>query len=158
MVGITRRLRVVDDTEEEAFLRVAFATSDRQGVDQHFGSAQSFVTYGVDMDHAQLLSVCEFSDYGQDDNEDRLASKMELLDGCIAVYCRACGASAVKQLLAKGIQPVKVSEGAAISDLIYALQQELREGPSTWLAKAIQRQMSHPFSPFNERDAEGWNE
>lgn len=48
MGGPTRQLRVLDDGQSETLMKVAFASSDRKLVDQHFGSACSFVIYGVD--------------------------------------------------------------------------------------------------------------
>lgn len=81
-----------------------------------------------------------------------------MLDGCVAVYCRACGASAVRQLLAGNVQPVKVGEDATIVDLLAALQAELREGPSSWLAKAIERQRPTDANKFDAMAAEGWDE
>ena len=157
MSTLTRKLDVISDEGEGTFLKVAFATTDRHQVDQHFGSARAFAIYGVNQDQRALLNVCEFGELAQDGNEDKLAIKLELLEDCIAVYCRACGASAVKQLLAAGIQPVKVAEGALVDELLDALQHELSEGPSTWLAKAVSRQRVDP-SRFDEMEMEGWDE
>lgn len=156
MTEVTRQLRVLDDENQDALLKVAFATSDRKTVNQHFGSAKSFAIYGVGPDDARLVTVTEFGDLSQDGNEDKLAIKLEMLSECIAVYCRACGASAVRQLMAIGVQPVKVSEGAQIKDLIGALQQELVEGPSNWLAKAIKRNQMADTSRFDAMETEGW--
>jgi len=157
MTGVTRQLRVLDGSDTSALLRVAFATSDRSSVNQHFGSARSFAIYGVSPQEVRLLTVTEFGDLAQDGNEDKLAAKLAMLEGCIAVYCRACGASAVRQLLALGIQPVKVSEGARIGALVAALQQELVEGPSNWLAKAMQRNRPQDdASRFDAMESEGW--
>jgi len=156
MTEVTRQLRVVDDQDSGELLKVAFATSDRHSVNQHFGSAKSFAVYGVGMDEARLLNVTEFGELAQDGNEDKLAVKLELLQDCIAVYCRACGASAVRQLLALGVQPVKVSEGALIAQLLAALQQELKEGPSSWLAKALKRNQAPDDSRFDAMESEGW--
>lgn len=158
MTGITRRLQVVDDSDERTLLKVAFATSDQLTVDQHFGSSQAFVLYGVDMEQARLLNVVEFGALSQDGNEDKLAAKLELLEGCIAVYCRACGASALRQLLGIGVQPVKVLEGARIADLLASLQQEMREGPSSWLAKAIRRSQKPGDGRFDFMEMEGWSD
>lgn len=158
MGGPTRQLRVLDDGQSETLMKVAFASSDRKLVDQHFGSACSFVIYGVDAEQIQLLTVSEFAELSADESEDKLAGKLALLEGCIAVYCRACGASAVRQLLELGIQPVKVTEGARINELIDSLQQELREGPSTWLAKAIQRNRHMGSHAFDAMEADGWLE
>lgn len=158
MASPTRQLQVLDGEDDGTLLKVAFASSDRETVDQHFGSSRSFVIYGVNPEHSRLLSVAEFGELEQDGNEDKLQSKLALLDGCIAVYCRACGASAVRQLLAVGVQPVKVAEAARIAELIEALQAELRDGPSTWLAKAIQRTRGGDSRRFDAMAAEAWDE
>ncbi|PMR73792.1 NifB/NifX family molybdenum-iron cluster-binding protein [Billgrantia endophytica] len=158
MTTMTRRLQVLDDQNDGTLLKVAFASADRARVDQHFGSSKAFVIYGVTPDHAQLLSVAEFDDHEQDGNEDKLIGKLSLLDGCIAVYCRACGASAVRQLLAIGVQPVRVTESALIAELIETLQAELREGPSAWLAKAVQRAKGGDSRRFDAMASEGWDE
>ena len=158
MASPTRRLEVLDDQDDGSLLKVAFASSDRERVDQHFGSSRAFVIYGIDSARAQLLSVAEFDAQEQDGNEDKLVSKLDLLEGCIAVYCRACGASAMRHLLALGIQPVKIGEAAYIGELIETLQAELREGPSAWLAKAIQRTRKEHLRRFDAMAAEGWDE
>ena len=159
MASPIRQLQVLGGDNDGTLLKVAFASSDRRTVDQHFGSSRSFVFYGVDPERAELQSVVEFGELDQDGNEDKLASKLELLDGCIAVYCRACGASAVRQLLAIGVQPVKVSETESIAELIATLQAELREGPSAWLAKAIRRTRGTADQQrFQAMAGEAWDE
>ena len=157
MCAMTRQLHVLEENDG-TLLRVAFATSDRECVDQHFGSANSFAIYGVNSDTARLLSISEFGDLAQDGNEDKLATKMNVLDDSIAVYCLACGASAVRQLLARGIQPIKVPEVTEISQLIGALQDELRAGPSSWLAKAIARVSATQPERFDAMESDGWTE
>lgn len=158
MASPTRQLQVLDGEDAGTLLRVAFASADRETVDQHFGSSRAFVIYGVDPDQARLLAVAEFGEQEQDGNEDKLLGKLELLDGCIAVYCRACGASAVRQLLAIGVQPVKVAEAARIDELLDSLQAELRAGPSAWLAKAIQRSRDDDRQRFAAMAGEAWDE
>ena len=157
MSQITRRLRVLDDQDDSTLLKVAFATSDRVNVDQHFGSAASFAIYGVNMDEARLFNVVEFGALAQDGNEDKLAGKLELLEGCIAVYCRLRRLGP-RQLLAIGVQPVKVPEGATIAQMLAALQQEMREGPSSWLAKAIRRSQRSLGGRFDAMEMEGWGD
>lgn len=158
----TRRLQLVHcDTEGHwmnTALKVAFATSDMKHVDQHFGAARSFAIYAVDQDRSGLVEASEFGQLDMDGNEDKLASKIKALDGCIAVYSQAVGASAIGQLKARGIQPVKVSPGASIGELIESLQQELREGPSRWLARAIAETLPADGARFDTMEAEGWEE
>ncbi len=157
MSGLKRNLSVVTDESTDDLLKVAFATSDRTHVDQHFGSAEQFVVYGVNPGHKVLLHIAEFDPISNDENEIKLAQKLDFLKDCIAVYCRACGASAVRQLLSLGVQRVKVVEGAVIEELIEALQQELLQGPSTWLAKAITKN-TLDLNRFHDMEMQGWDE
>ena len=158
MSNLTRKLEVLHERLEGNLLRVAFATSDRKTVDQHFGAAKSFSVYGVNKEYKHLLNISEFGELKQDGNEDKLTIKLKLLEGCVAVYCRACGASAIKQLVARGVHPVKVSEGAVIDELIEELQEQLRVGPSAWLAKAVNRAEGQDRSRFDSYELEGWQE
>ena len=160
---LKRRLKILDcDTEAEAMedtaLKVAFASTDMKHVNQHFGSAESFVIYAVDPEHCKMLEVAQFGELAQDGNEDTLVVKISALEGCVAVYSQAVGASAVRQLKAVGIQPVKVTAGAEISDLLESIQDELRSGPGTWLARAIEAQKPSDPNKFDEMEAQGWDE
>ena len=139
-------------------IKVAFATTDMETVNQHFGSAQSFALYAVDIEHAQLLEVAQFGELKEDGNEAKLSVKIALLDGCAAVYCQAVGGSAINQLIAKGIQPVKVHEGSTIKDLCVDLQNEMKAGPSSWLAKALQQQQGLDPGRFARMANEAWEE
>lgn len=142
----------------ETALKIAFATTDMETVNQHFGSAKSFAIYAVNMDDALLLEAAQFGELQQDGNEDKLSVKIDLLNGCAAVYCQAVGGSAINQLIAKNIQPVKVHEGGKIKDLIVDLQNEMKAGPSSWLAKAINQHKRPDPDRFNQMEEEGWDE
>jgi nitrogen fixation protein NifX len=142
----------------ETALKIAFATTDMETVNQHFGSAKSFAVYAVDMENSQMLEAAQFGELSQDGNEDKLSVKLELLSGCAAVYCQAIGGSAINQLIAKNIQPVKVHEGGKIKDLIVDLQNEMKAGPSSWLAKAINQYKSPDPDRFKKMEDEGWDE
>ena len=159
---LTRHMHIVTSTDEKKFmetaLKIAFATTDMETVNQHFGSAKSFAVYAVDMDDAQLLEAAEFGELSQDGNEDKLSVKIALLEGCAAVYCQAVGGSAINQLIAKNIQPVKVHDGSKIKDLITDLQNEIKAGPSSWLAKAINQYKSPDPERFKKMEDEGWDE
>ena len=74
MTRMTRQLHILDESDDNTFLRVAFATTDGKIVDQHFGSAQSFAIYGVNPERTQLMTVSEFGALEQDGNEDKLAN------------------------------------------------------------------------------------
>lgn len=144
--------------QEPTSLKVAFATTNLKTVDQHFGSAERFAVYLIEPGASTLHSVAEFGQLQQDGNENKLVEKFALLDGCAAVFCHAIGASAIRQLLALGIQPLKVPEGASIAQLVENLKKELAEGPAGWIARAIEMNRPKDPSRFDEMELEGWEE
>lgn len=123
-MALTRRLMVLGQNTEDTFMdtaiKVAFASTDMQHIDQHFGAAESFAIYVINPDSAQLVEATQFGKLAMDGNEDKLDIKIKALEGCVAVYSQAVGASAVAKLKAANIQPIKVSAGAAIAELIAA--------------------------------------
>lgn len=139
-------------------LKVAFATDDLKQVNQHFGSAERFAIYRIDAQGSALLEVAEFGKLDQDGNERKLTDKFAVLQDCIAVYCLAVGPSAVRQLMALGIQPLKLQYGSPINKIISELQQQLEEGPSGWLARALAARCEKAESRFDEMEEEGWCE
>ncbi len=155
-----RHLRLVTPTEEKPMtVKIAFASTDRKQVDQHFGAAEAFVLYELSADDARMTEVVEFhdSDTAMDGHEGKLAGKIALLEGCAAVYCNAVGASAVKQLLAAGIQPMKVEEGEPIDALLCGLNHSLLHEPPAWMAKHLKREGAGA-DRFSAMDEEGWSE
>ena len=161
-MSLQRRLKILNGGTEdrwiESALKVAFASTDMNTVNQHFGSAGSFAIYGMDRDNIRLLELAQFESSAQDGNEDKLAARLQALEGCIAVYSQAVGASAVGQLKARGVQPVKVLPGTPVADLLESLQNELRTGPCTWLARAIASRQPVDRGRFDAMEAEGWEE
>jgi nitrogen fixation protein NifX len=159
---LERRLKVLNTAGEvnppRGVVKVAFATSDRRRVDQHFGAAEGFAVYAVEPERAALVEAAQFARLDRDGNEDKLAGRIAALDGCVAVYCEAVGASAIRQLLAQGIQPLKVAPGTAVATLIAHLQKDLHSGPSAWLARAIRGQRPRHQERFDDMEAEGWRE
>jgi nitrogen fixation protein NifX len=165
-MSMQRQLRLLDTKgdrsndamSEEMPLKVAFATDDLKQVNQHFGSAERFAIYRIDADSSALLEVIEFGKLDQDGNENKLVDKFAVLQECIAVYCLAVGPSAVRQLMALGIQPLKLQYGSPIGRIIHELQQQLVEGPSGWLARALAAREEKAIDRFDAMEDEGWCE
>ena len=137
-------------------LKVAFATNDRVQVNQHFGAALGFAIYALDGERAKLVSVAEFAEESMDGNESKLPAKIAALDGCAAVYCLAVGGSAVRQLLAAGVQPVRVEGGTSIEHLLVELLKAVRDGGVPWIDKALKR--GADAGRFDRMAEEGWQE
>lgn len=137
-------------------LRVAFASGDRRSIDQHFGAAGGFVIYAVDSERAKLVQVAEFAVESMDGNENKLSAKIEALSGCAAVYCLAVGASAVRQLVAGGIQPMRLEAPEAIEIVLARIRTGIREGGVPWIDKALGQPKD--AGRFERMAEEGWQE
>jgi nitrogen fixation protein NifX len=154
-----RQLKIVKAEEPSSTaVKVAFASSDRKRVNQHFGAAEGFAIYRVGSNGYSLLELAQFGRLDMDGNEDKLGAKIEALEGCVAVYCQAVGASAIGKLRAQGVQPIKVAPETLISSLLQGLKRELQDGPSAWLQRAIEQQTPRSESRFDAMAAEGWDE
>ena len=137
-------------------LKIAFATSDRATVNQHFGASLGFAIYGIDDERTKLVEVAEFPSESMDGNEDKLADRIAVLSGCAAVYCLAVGGSAVRQLLATGVQPVRLEAEAPIDALLVQLSKAIREGGVSWIDNRIKRE--NGSDRFDRMAEEGWQE
>lgn len=135
---------------------MAFASRDRVHVDQHFGAAEGFVIFTVDAERARLAGVLEFPPESMDGNENKLGERIHALEGCAAVYCLAVGGSAVRQLLAVNIQPIRLENAAAIDPLLNNIREAINAGGVQWIDRRIHRDTDD--SRFERMAAEGWQE
>jgi nitrogen fixation protein NifX len=139
-------------------LMVAFATSDGECVNQHFGSSRGFHVYNIGKDAATLLATKEFPKEKKDGNEDKLKPKLSFLNGSDVVYVGSIGGSATKQLLMLGVHPVVVKGGPELEELIEELQQELNGELSPMIDRVFKQKTEKSDSRFDEMDEEGWEE
>jgi nitrogen fixation protein NifX len=137
-------------------IRVAFGSDDRVRVNQHFGAAEGFIIYDVGVDRTTLIAVGEFPATAMDGNEDKLATKIDFLAGCAAVFIMAVGASAIKQLLAVGVQPVRVAGSDLIEAILADIQSGMRAGGVPWIDKALAAGRSP--DRFAQMAEEAWTE
>lgn len=149
---------VADAVSDENLLIVAFATSDGECVNQHFGSAVGFHVYGISGDEATLLATKSYPKEKKDGNEDKLKPKLAWLVGCDLVYCGSVGGSATKQLIMLGAHPVEVKGGPDIEEVIEEIQTELNGTLSPMLERVIKQKAPKKEDRFAEMDDEGWEE
>ena len=137
-------------------LKVAFASDDHATVNQHFGAAEGFAIFALDGERARLVEVAEFPPETMDGNENKLPARIAALTGCAAVYCLAAGASAVKQLVAAGIQPIRLDDGTGIEPLLQQISAAIKEGGMAWVDKALRKDSD--AQRFERMAADGWQE
>ena len=158
--------------------KVAFATSDRVSVNQHFGASAGFAIYAVDGERSRLVEVAEYPAESYEDSMDgnenevseqayacgagvsrsqnKLAERISALADCAAVYCLVVGGSAVRQLLASGVQPVRLENACAIDALLLELRRAINVGGVAWVDQRVKRDA--PDSRFDRMAEEGWQE
>lgn len=124
-------------------IRVALATSDLCCVDEHFGSAKKLAIYDVSPESSRLRGVAEFDYSVRGGKDDKLRHKFDVLEECQAVFGLAIGASAIRQLMAMGVQPIKLGEPSLISEVLSYLAGEIESGKASWILKALRRPLGH---------------
>ncbi|MEY4592113.1 MAG: hypothetical protein RIR18_1008 [Pseudomonadota bacterium] len=138
-------------------LKIAFASNDRERVNQHFGAAEGFAIFQVNAHGSALTGVAEFPEESMDGNENKLNAKIDFLDGCAAVFVMAIGASAIKLLLAKGIQPIRIADNDHIPSLLTELSEAIRVGGVQWVDRALAKAQTEKTSNrFANMEEEGW--
>jgi nitrogen fixation protein NifX len=135
-------------------LKIAFASTDQQKVDMHFGGAERLVIYDVSPGRADLVGIMEFlkaEQVGESGRagisgtvEDKVIPKLEFVEGCAAVYAASIGANSVRRLMKAGIQPIVVDEGHDIVDLLNEVSLALVYGGLPWVEKAKKKFASAP--------------
>lgn len=148
---------VADVAVDESLLMVAFASSDGESVNQHFGSSQGFHVFGVRGNEATLMAIKTFPKEKKDGNEDKLKPKLSWLHGCDLVYCGSVGGSATKQLVMLGAHPIVVKGGPEIEEIIEELQQELTGKLSPMLERVIRQKTGKSENRFDDMEDEGWD-
>lgn len=149
---------VADAAGDNRLLMVAFATSDGECVNQHFGSSRGFHVFGINGETASLLATKSFQQEKQDGNEDKLKPKLAWLYGSDLVYCGSVGGSATRQLITLGAHPIVVEGGPEIDTIIMALQQELQGTPSPMLERVLKQKTARASDRFDTMAEEDWEE
>jgi nitrogen fixation protein NifX len=130
-------------------MKVAFATTDGNNVDEHFGRAGTFAIYELTDKGSEFVELRKFSD-GMDksvtDTKDMgplhdsaVQAKVDRLADCKLIYLTEIGGPSAARLVKKGIMPMKVKEPVAIETALNQLKETIKQSPPPWLRKALQK-------------------
>ena len=117
-------------------MKVAFASTDKIHVNEHFGRAEEFYIWEIGPDKAEFNGIVQVKTEGADE-ADRIEARCSGLSECALVYVAEIGGPAAARLVAKKIHPIKSKDQAPIQETVGKLQQVLRETPPPWLRKAM---------------------
>lgn len=134
-------------------MKVAFATQDLKRIDAHFGWARNLAIYDLTPEDWKLDKVVEFQgDLQEDGDEDKLAPKLEALQGVSILVVAAIGGSGAARVVAQNIHPMKVAEPEPIEGMLAKLQEVLKGTPPPWLRKVMAKSGERNFD-FEEEEA-----
>ena len=117
-------------------MKVAFASTDKIHIDEHFGRAENFLIWEIGPEAAAFSGVLQVHSSGEDE-ENRIEARGAALADCALVYVAQIGGPAAARLVAKKIHPIKSKDCEPIAEVVVKLQEVLRNNPPPWLKKAM---------------------
>jgi nitrogen fixation protein NifX len=128
-------------------MKIAFATTDGNLVNEHFGRAGMFAVYEMDLLGYRFVETRAFGD-GRDESvvstrgmtqehDSAVNAKVDRLADCKLIYLTEIGGPSAARLVKKGIMPMKVKEAMPIETALKQLQETIRQSPPPWLRKAM---------------------
>ena len=137
----TRRLHLVEPhTPKGLFMKVAFASTDKVHIDEHFGQAEAFYLWDVGPDAAAFSGVVQVkAETESGHSDDKIEARAAALADCALVYVAEIGGPAAARLVAKKIHPIKSREQEPIAAVVEKLQEVQRNNPPPWLRKAMMK-------------------
>ena len=115
-------------------MKIAFASSSGEFIDQHFGWSKEFYLYEVGKNSSLFLKIIDSSQEIEGEKE-KLSYKIGTIDEADIMYCTQIGPTASKMIQAAGVHPVRVAENETILEAIMKLQDMLNETPAPWLLR-----------------------
>ncbi|MDH3455016.1 MAG: nitrogen fixation protein NifX [Desulfuromonadales bacterium] len=117
-------------------MKVAFASTDKIHVDEHFGKAEEFYLWEIGPEEAAFSGVAQLK-AEEGDIDDKIEARTSVLADCALVYVGEIGGPAAARLVQKKIHPIKSKEHEPIIVVVEKLQEVLKGNPPPWLRKAM---------------------
>lgn len=118
-------------------MKVAFASTDKTHIDEHFGQAENFYIWEIGPELAKFAGVVQVRADEPGHSDDKIEARAAALSECALVYVAEIGGPAAARLVAKKIHPIKSKDCEVITSVVDKLQQVLRGNPPPWLRKAM---------------------
>ncbi|WP_419770965.1 MAG: nitrogen fixation protein NifX [Candidatus Marinarcus sp.] len=125
-------IKITTNEPKKGALKIAFATTDLENIDSHFGSATQFAVYDVSKDS---VTTCEIIKVEEKDTDKTVA----LLQDIDIVYFTNIGAIAAAKIINNGIFPIKYKEIVSIEEELKKLTEMLKGNPPPFIKKIIEK-------------------
>ncbi|MFA6788526.1 MAG: NifB/NifX family molybdenum-iron cluster-binding protein [Arcobacteraceae bacterium] len=128
-------IKIVTNEPKQGTLKIAFATTDLENIDSHFGSAKQFAVYDVSK---ESITACEIIRIEEKDTD----KTVQLLKPIDIVYFTDIGATAAAKIINSGIFPIKYKDIVLIDDELKKLKDMLNSNPPPFIKKIIEKKAS----------------
>jgi len=119
-------------------MKVAFASTDKIHIDEHFGHAEEFYIWEIGPEAASFSGVVQVRDEAiAGHSDDKIEARGAALQDCALVYVAEIGGPAAARLVQKRIHPLKSKDREPITEVVAKLQEVLKGNPPPWLRKAM---------------------
>lgn len=129
-------------------IKIGFATSDGERVNEHFGRCGSFSIYEIGPEGYHYVETRRYAQ-GRDCtveetrgmgqiHDDIMEVKASSLSDCKILYVLEIGGPSAARLVKRNMMPVKVKEEVLIEDIMNELLDKINTSPPPWLRKALQ--------------------
>lgn len=125
-------IKISTNEPKQGTLKIAFATTDMENINSHFGSAKQFAVYDVSKDS---ITACEIIRIDEKDT-DKTVQLLKLID---IVYFTDIGATAAAKIINSGIFPIKYKDIVLIDDELNKLKTMLNGNPPPFIKKIIEK-------------------
>jgi len=115
-------------------MKIAFASTDKIHIDQHFGWSKTFQLFEVNKEDSSFIKELDSSQEYEDEHE-KLTYKIGTINEADMLYCTQIGPSASKMVQAAKIHPIRSSGDESIAQAIEKLQEMLNGNPPPWLLR-----------------------
>lgn len=137
----TRSFQIIGSTGDRQGLsmKVAFASTDKVHIDEHFGQAEEFYIWEIGPDAAAFTGVIQVQAEADmpGHSDDKIEARGAALADCALVYVAEIGGPAAARLVQKRIHPLKSKDREPITEVVAKLQDVLKGNPPPWLRKAM---------------------
>lgn len=129
-------------------MKVAFATTTGNQIDEHFGRAGTFAIYDINAEGAELVELRRVAEGDLDTgvvvtrgmgslHDEAVAGKIGKLSDVKIVYFTEIGGPSAAKLVRAGIMPLKGEPGTSIEAEAAKLVTTMRERPAPWMRRAL---------------------
>jgi nitrogen fixation protein NifX len=117
---------------KEGTLKVAFATTNLEDIDAHFGSTKQFYVYEISKNDFVASKIIQITEKNTD-------ATVKSLEGIDIVYFSDIGPAAAAKIINSGIFPIKYKDVVTIEEEVMKIQNMLGSNPPPFIKKIIEK-------------------